>query len=701
MGANEGATLVIGPTASWKSTSARKKQVAVLKANPRKTVATLVPRHELGTEHMRKLSEEFAGEDITSKAWRGFDRVDEEFIGPQKPPPAKPHLMCWRPEEATLVRKALLSVKTHLCHYEHWTSPVVYDCAFQAFCASWRQRHARADLTAAAHEMMVHELQPAFGKVAFIHIDENPLKAMMFGVDVNDVVEIKLEKLRVRPKGTGLWVDELMRARQALYKVLSRMTLPPEEHLGAPVTAEMLHEFMPAPQTGPPAPPPAQPASGGTFDGVNGILAAIFENADPWGRFDPKQMARLEWYAKVVPPVRPGMSLEKIEAMLAPAKGNAMIRKFEALWENLGHPGRVQVHQGEDGRYVKVKGLRKLAKGWEATLPPDVEEDDAREAVPTLITDATGDPELLRYIWPELKCSTSAWEQMPRPSSVRVFQVIDCSFSMNAIVPDGEKAEKLAEEEAALRRTWGAVLASAAQYGGQSVGVVIYKESRAWIEEHCYVPPWLVLLHHGATTGTNRLEKVRAFYAVGRTLPNAEAITSETEALTGEYIAERGYVKVEKGAKIHLAPNASGHNTALVDYLKHPHPVAERIRRQKVEGDALQTFGRARVNLRDENSPLDVYLLHDVAIPEIGEVQPLLRDELQRGPEIVMLAGGGKILENAAHAEKCFPGLINKGTYRNARSGMPAAGEPRVFGIPGGPRDGTQSVTISYMRVLL
>ena len=34
--------------------------------------------------------------------------------------------------------------------------------------------------------MMVHEMPKAFGKVGLVMIDESPLDAFMFGIDIND-----------------------------------------------------------------------------------------------------------------------------------------------------------------------------------------------------------------------------------------------------------------------------------------------------------------------------------------------------------------------------------------------------------------------------------------------------------------------------------------------------------------------------------
>ena len=203
------------------------------------------------------------------------------------------------------------------------------------------------------------------------------------------------------------------------------------------------------------------------------------------------------------------------------------------MWEQLGSPGRVKIRHGEeDERFIHVMGIRDVAKGW--------------EGIPILITDATADATLLRYIWPHLKCEVEEWEQLPRPASVRVFQCVDRSLSMDNIAISGED-EDLGKREEAAHRMWAALLAKAVEYGGAPVGVIVYKSTKDWILENCHVPPWITPLHHGGVAGMNVLEKVRALFVVGRLLPPAEAVTKATEALTGEYPPERGYRAEEEG----------------------------------------------------------------------------------------------------------------------------------------------------------
>jgi putative DNA primase/helicase len=300
-----------------------------------------------------------------------------------------------------------------------------------------------------------------------------------------------------------------------------------------------------------------------------------------------------------------------------------------------------------------MAGLRRLAAGW----------NDA----PTLICDATGDPELLQAIWPKLECEVAQWEQLPRPDSVRVFQCVDKALSKYMVAVEGE-GEQLKARQAAAKRAYAAVLTlSTVRYRGADVGVIVYKSTREFIEKNCFVPPWLKLCHHGDITGTNALQKVRALFVIGRPLAAAEAITRQTEALFGEYISRREYRARAKAGRIPTVLDSSGNNTILVDVWEHPDPRAERVRRQVTEAALVQAIGRARAGLRKADEPLDIHLWTDLPLPELGPVEPMLWSELDAGLDGQMLAAEGVWLESTADAGQAYPDEFSAHAVKKAR----------------------------------
>ena len=66
---------------------------------------------------------------------------------------------------------------------------------------------------------------------------------------------------------------------------------------------------------------------------------------------------------------------------------------------------------------------------------------------PVLIADGTGDAELLRAIWPKLKCEMDDWQQLPRPDNVRITQCVDRALSKLMIAVEGDDEKKRATKE--------------------------------------------------------------------------------------------------------------------------------------------------------------------------------------------------------------------------------------------------------------
>ena len=323
-----------------------------------------------------------------------------------------------------------------------------------------------------------------------------------------------------------------MEARAALHGALSGLSPGPEAWRGAPAEKMILSDFLP------------------TVDvGANGKLSVSIQAV-----FPPGEMKKLEWRGKLEPKIRPDMTAEAIEKALATTGGNVGIRKMIALWPLLGAGGRVQVYPSKDGRIIRMVGVHRIPKGW--------------RGIPTLISDGTGDAELLREIWPRLKCDTDDWQQMPRPPNVRIRQCVDKALSKLMVAIEGRKA-KLEVKERAARRLWAAVLEKAIgiRRRGRSRRV-LYKSTKEWIIANCFVPPWIKLLHHGDITGTNALQNVRALFVIGRTLAAAEAVTRMTEALFGDYIAERDYM--ESGRRpggYRSSPTPPATTSVLVDIM--------------------------------------------------------------------------------------------------------------------------------------
>jgi hypothetical protein len=625
--------LVVAPTGSRKSTLLRAAAVLYIKEKPKKTVVILVPRHKLGDEQIDLLRKEHPAGNYTAAVWRGRHADNPNDPDPEHPGKFLP--MCRREKDATAVEKALLDVESSLCKRGRGDKTI--KCPFYDGCAYQQQKRVKANIWFAAHEWAVHEMPKAFGDVGWVIFDESPLDAFMFGVDLNDQVTLELDTLRtplpIDPdKLGGYWVGDnygrLIQAREGLYYALGGLRVPIEWHQGVAVPRENLKLFIdPLPDS---------------------------EDSSP------KELRTWTWRGKIEPDIWPDMSREQLEIKLSEAAINATIKKEVTLWELIDAVGqheiygRIQVHRGTEGRHIHMMGLRRLAKGWDA---------------PTLICDATGDAELLKPIWPQLEeAALHGWEQLPRPTNVRVFQCVNRTISKWAVAVEGKHQEERERKIEGARRLYAAVMMKALEYGGADVGVIVYKTTRDWIEKNCFVPEWLKLVHWGDVTGTNTLQHARALFVIGRPLASAEDVTRQAEALFGAHIPQRDYVTRCKQGRIPIVPDAVGNNCILVDVQAHPDPMAERLRRQITEGSIIQAVGRARAGLREANEPLDIHLWSDVPAPELGPVEPVLWSELEAGPDGLMLATEGGWLRNTADAVRAFKGLFAAGGLRDARA---------------------------------
>ena len=158
------------------------------------------------------------------------------------------------------------------------------------------------------------------------------------------------------------------------------------------------------------------------------------------------------------------------------------------------------------------------------------------------------------------------------------------------------------------------ILREATKFAPLDSLVIVHLATEMAIREHCFVPDWIKLTHHGAVSGRDNWKDVRAEFIVGRPMPKAYDITMQAEALFGEHIPQRDYVARE--VAIPIVEDKDGNNTVYVKQWQHPHPMGERLRKRVVEGGVLQAAGRTRYILRTADSPLDIWLFNNVPMGE-------------------------------------------------------------------------------------
>ena len=110
--------------------------------------------------------------------------------------------------------------------------------------------------------------------------------------------------------------------------------------------------------------------------------------------------------------------------------------------------------------------------------------------------------------------------------------------------------------------------------------------------------------------------------------------------------------------------------------------MAERLRAQICEGQLIQAIERARAGLRGDDEPLDIPLYTDVAIPELGPIEPMLWEDIEVGLDRAMLATGGVWLDSPKHAAKAYPGLLTAEALQQARKRAGGGGGTFLIGNP-------------------
>jgi hypothetical protein len=583
--------LLIAPPGSRKSTLIRAWAVRFVTEHPGKTVVILVPRHQLGDEQIKQLRQEHPDGNYKAAIWRGRHADNPDDPDPDHPDKFRP--MCKRSKDVEVVEMHILDVEGSMCKRGEGKKAVKcphYEKNGRITCAYQQQNQITANIWFAAHECAVHTMPKVFGDVGWVIFDESPLDAFMFGLDIDKPVKLELDELHtplnVDPAKLGRYTEYncLMKARETLYQALDKLpvghaapweALKPyiRTALGGSVPRESLDPIisMAAASSigiGGHQSPDHRKMYGSTWRGK--------VKPDIWPNMSRKELEAKLLEAAINQQIKKETVLwkliedvdenriyhdihelpkEQIKTLLESAAVNMpsawdaygavtavsrrIIGEVPTLLELTKIPirrgipyGRISIHRGKEGRFIRMVGLNKLAKRWDA---------------PTLICDATGDARLLKAIFPQIiESEPHGWEQLPRPPGVQLTQCVDRSISKWAVAVESKSSkgpktksgrQDLDRRIKGARRLYAAVLMKAVEYGGGDVGVITYKSTKEeWTRKNYFIPDWLKILHWGDLTGTNDLQHVRALFVIGRPQASPEAVTQQAEALFGVHI---------------------------------------------------------------------------------------------------------------------------------------------------------------------
>lgn len=548
-----------------------------------------------------------AAPDLQVAVWRGREQPD----------PGKPGtVMCGDRDVVKDAQTAYLDVDIYACG----------PCSLAAECAYQRQKRRKADVWIVPHAMLGHAPPKALGTLAALVVDENPVNAFLVGDDPAHPVHLSLDALDgpVRVEGDLLATDRLRDLRRQAVGLLRK-------------------------------------AGDGPVQRAPFLAAGLTPDA-------AREAKALEWRTKVQPKLSPGMSRDDRREAMRSALANRDLGRRATWWAALAALLAVDgpeasgwavlgVVDGDAGPQ-RVLGLRhrlSLAKGWQ---------------VPTLLMDATMEPELLRHVWPDLELVADVAVEAPH---MQVRQVVDRAYSLSMLDPDGTTDPKEARRRTHRLRDLHAVIAREARaHAPGRLLVVTQKRVRAALEAMGGLPPTVAWAHHGAVAGLDSWGDVRAMVVVGRTMPNPRNVELQAEALTGAAVPPLPgwYPRVDAAREM-----ADG-SLQAAEADRHPHPTVEALRRQACEHGLVQVIGRGRGVNRGPGNPLDVLLLVDTPL-SLPVQDTLAAADLAPSPADLMLSLGGIAYADPGAAHQAYGkvmgtrntiGLKMRDAERSARS---------------------------------
>lgn len=603
--------LMQGPTGGGKTHASGEGVAALVVHGP---ITWGIPNLALGDEAARRFGETAPGRKVVVR--RGRDQPDPDQPGMR---------MCHRPEDAKTVAEHGLAVTTTLCKVETKskttdedgktsTKKTVTYCRHHDACGYQRQKQAlaTADVTVLANTHLFMGIPDDVRKPIAAFVDESAWAGAVGGAEA--VMAVGLGLLTSPPT----LIDGALRHYRK--QIGAALALEPD----GPVRKAVLAPW-----------------------------AAVADEA-----------RKMEWnYVRELTYSVTGLTGKALEERLEKALGGLYglrnVKRMASFWRAVedaaelpdgARSGRLRLHTVDEAtgaRELRLAWKDELAAGW----------DD----VPLMLMDATADPEVVRQVFTRIPPTPRYGF---RNEHVKVRQVVDRSLSHGTIVgpeekfdPDGSK-RKTAQRNAA--KVYARLISDALeQYGGQDVlAVVPLAVEKQWRE--IGLPSWLNLLHYGATVGMDGYGKVRAVYVIGRPLPSDQAVERMAGALSGVAVEQLGYVKTE--SVIRTVDGGGVVTTAM----RHRDPLAEAIRRQVTEAAIVQAAGRIRAINRTADTPADIVLWTDVAVPDLGPVEA----DLWQGPTVdeVMLSRGAW-LDRAADAAKAYRDLGTPQAVEGARKG--------------------------------
>jgi hypothetical protein len=152
------------------------------------------------------------------------------------------------------------------------------------------------------------------------------------------------------------------------------------------------------------------------------------------------------------------------------------------------------------------------------------------------------------------------------------------------------------------------------------------------------LPPNVKTAHFNNIRGRDEWNDVDLLIVIGRTQPRSEAMERQAEALFRAPVKTLGPDNYDR-----IWEPLTG-TSKLVKVDRHPDPQAEVVRWSVCEAELIQAIGRVRAVNRTAESPVQIDIINEVPLPDIGIDEMLDWDEAQPDPRAVIAGRYGLLL---------------------------------------------------------
>jgi putative DNA primase/helicase len=572
-------------------------------AGDQKALVILAPEHRLTGELQERVKTEISARDLSLQVatWRGRGALK---------PNAKhdKDRMCETPDLVRAAEELCVDVEEEVC------GPCKHNPKNGGNCQYKLQAGLDADIWIGSHQLMFREPPKPIKRrgIAALIVDEDPLSA---GIRAPFELPIQALEAMALPRDE----DDRFELLDARHRLATCLQDAPEG---------FLHRSA---------------------------LAIDFATADA--------AVGLEWKRKVD---------RKAERDWKRRDKNKTLSKAVALWRAVaelaewrGADGNdrisgfveVALRRKDDVKVVRVSHRAAIHDAWK---------------VATLIMSATPvSVRGLRQFWPGLRDLPRIIIAAPHQ---HIHQVVDRSYSLSWLAPPPKRKEAAVDEDgvilpadAARARTTArnrrdvaaAILRLHRRNGGKTL--IVANKAVAQSPELARLAGLysgdreIMLWHYGSMTGRDAAKDVRTVVVIGRPLGAPHAYETMAATLTGRGVERlagetraAGWYRRERSYRLH---RVDGGKVVKVpcEVDAHPDAMVEELRHGECVGAVIQAIGRARGSRRRAETPVDVVVMTDVALP-VPVDEFLTAEQLEPTLADLQLAAGGVAFEGGASA---------------------------------------------------